>query len=63
MQSQAITIASIKGGVGKSTSSIVVADILARDWKTLLIDLDTRPAQPATTVTPKGNRTTISMKS
>ncbi|WP_215537508.1 ParA family protein [Borreliella bavariensis] len=36
-----ITIASIKGGVGKSTTSLIFTNILSRkDKKTLLIDLD-----------------------
>ncbi|MGF7102209.1 ParA family protein [Borreliella kurtenbachii] len=37
-----ITIASIKGGVGKSTSSIIFATLLAQKYKVLLIDLDTQ---------------------
>ncbi len=36
-----ITIASIKGGVGKSTTSLMFTNILSRkDKKILLIDLD-----------------------
>ncbi|QFI15093.1 ParA family protein (plasmid) [Borrelia sp. CA_690] len=37
-----ITIASIKGGVGKSTSSIIFATLLAQEYKVLLIDIDTQ---------------------
>ncbi|WP_418885643.1 ParA family protein [Borreliella tanukii] len=37
-----ITIASIKGGVGKSTSAIIFATLLANDCKILLIDMDTQ---------------------
>ncbi|AHH04512.1 chromosome partitioning protein ParA (plasmid) [Borrelia hermsii] len=37
-----ITIASIKGGVGKSTSSIIFATLLAQKHKVLLIDMDTQ---------------------
>ncbi|UPA13822.1 ParA family protein [Borrelia turicatae] len=37
-----ITIASIKGGVGKSTSAIIFATLLAKDYKVLLIDMDTQ---------------------
>ncbi|WP_210378553.1 ParA family protein, partial [Borreliella garinii] len=37
-----ITIASIKGGVGKSTSSIIYATLLAQKYKVLLIDIDTQ---------------------
>ena len=35
-----ITLASIKGGVGKSTSSIIFATLLAQKYKVLLIDMD-----------------------
>ncbi|AOW96259.1 ParA family protein [Borrelia miyamotoi] len=35
-----ITLASIKGGVGKSTSSIIFSTLLARKHKVLLIDMD-----------------------
>ncbi|AWG43382.1 cobalamin biosynthesis protein CobQ (plasmid) [Candidatus Borreliella tachyglossi] len=36
-----ITVASIKGGVGKSTTALVFSDILSsKNYKTLLIDLD-----------------------
>ncbi|ANF34510.1 chromosome partitioning protein ParA (plasmid) [Borrelia turicatae] len=37
-----ITIASIKGGVGKSTSSIILATLLVQKCKVLLIDMDTQ---------------------
>ncbi|AHH04451.1 Atpase, para family protein (plasmid) [Borrelia nietonii YOR] len=37
-----ITIASIKGGVGKSTSAIIFATLLAKDHKVLLINMDTQ---------------------
>ncbi|AHH11640.1 ParA family protein (plasmid) [Borrelia coriaceae] len=37
-----ITIASIKGGVGKSTSSIILSTLLSQKYKVLLIDMDTQ---------------------
>ncbi|AEL70524.1 ParA partition protein; Borrelia protein family PFam32 (plasmid) [Borreliella afzelii PKo] len=37
-----ITIASIKGGVGKSTSAIVLATLLSKEHTVLLIDMDTQ---------------------
>ncbi|WP_024653090.1 ParA family protein [Borrelia persica] len=37
-----ITIASIKGGVGKSTSAIIISTLLAQKYKVLLIDMDTQ---------------------
>ncbi|WP_434757421.1 ParA family protein (plasmid) [Borrelia puertoricensis] len=37
-----ITIASIKGGVGKSTSAIIFATLLAKKYEVLLIDMDTQ---------------------
>ncbi|AFI31886.1 ParA family protein [Borrelia crocidurae] len=37
-----ITIASIKGGVGKSTTSLIFATLLAKKYKVLLIDIDTQ---------------------
>ncbi len=37
-----ITIASIKGGVGKSTSSIILSTLLSKNNKVLLIDMDTQ---------------------
>ncbi|QTL83986.1 ParA family protein [Borrelia miyamotoi] len=37
-----VTIASIKGGVGKSTSTIILSTILSQKHKVLLIDIDTQ---------------------
>ncbi|AYE36958.1 chromosome partitioning protein ParA (plasmid) [Borrelia turcica IST7] len=37
-----ISIANIKGGVGKSTSSLIFATLLAKKYKVLLIDMDTQ---------------------
>ncbi|WP_330730467.1 ParA family protein [Borrelia turicatae] len=37
-----ITIASIKGGVGKSTTCLIFATLLAQKHKVLLIDMDTQ---------------------
>ncbi|WP_024653024.1 ParA family protein [Borrelia persica] len=37
-----IAIASIKGGVGKSTSAIIFAILLAQKYRVLLIDIDTQ---------------------
>ncbi|ATQ15547.1 ParA family protein (plasmid) [Borrelia miyamotoi] len=37
-----ITVASIKGGVGKSTSAIIFATLLSKTHKVLLIDMDTQ---------------------
>ncbi|APS99252.1 chromosome partitioning protein ParA (plasmid) [Borreliella mayonii] len=37
-----ITITSIKGGVGKSTSAIIFATLLSKEYKVLLIDIDTQ---------------------
>ncbi|WP_418905699.1 ParA family protein [Borreliella japonica] len=37
-----ITIASIKGGVGKSTSAIILAKLLSKEYTVLLIDMDTQ---------------------
>ncbi|WP_210373135.1 ParA family protein, partial [Borreliella bavariensis] len=41
-RTQIITIASIKGGVGKSTSSIILATLLSKEYTVLLIDMDTQ---------------------
>ncbi|WP_445436343.1 ParA family protein [Candidatus Borreliella tachyglossi] len=43
-KTKVITIASIKGGVGKSTSSIIIATLLAYKYKVLLIDMDDQAA-------------------
>ncbi len=37
-----MTFTNIKGGVGKSTSSIIFATLLSQQYKVLLIDLDTQ---------------------
>ncbi|AHH08957.1 ParA family protein (plasmid) [Borrelia anserina] len=37
-----ITIASIKGGVGKSTTSLIFAALLSQSFKVLIIDIDTQ---------------------
>ncbi|AFI31873.1 ParA family protein [Borrelia crocidurae] len=37
-----ISIASIKGGVGKSTSAIIFAILLSKKYRVLLIDMDTQ---------------------
>ncbi|QMU99767.1 AAA family ATPase (plasmid) [Borrelia sp. A-FGy1] len=37
-----ITVASIKGGVGKSTTSLVFSTLLAQENKVLIIDIDTQ---------------------
>ncbi|ETZ17723.1 ATPase, para family protein [Borrelia duttonii CR2A] len=37
-----ITIASIKGGVGKSTSAIILSTLLSQKYRLLLIDIDTQ---------------------
>ncbi|ACH94210.1 ParA family protein [Borrelia duttonii] len=41
-KSKIITIASIKGGVGKSTTSLIFSTLLAQKFKVLLIDMDTQ---------------------
>ncbi|ACH94122.1 ParA family protein [Borrelia duttonii] len=39
---EVITFTNIKGGVGKSTSSIIFATLLSKKYKVLLIDMDTQ---------------------
>ncbi|QFP42596.1 ParA family protein (plasmid) [Borrelia miyamotoi] len=39
-KARVVTIASIKGGVGKSTSSIILSNLLASKYRVLLIDMD-----------------------
>ncbi|UGQ16820.1 ParA family protein [Borrelia sp. RT5S] len=41
-KTKVITVASIKGGVGKSTTSLIFATLLAQDHKVLIIDIDTQ---------------------
>ncbi|WP_024653094.1 ParA family protein [Borrelia persica] len=41
-KSKIISIANMKGGVGKSTSSIIFAKLLSQRYKVLLIDMDTQ---------------------
>ncbi|WP_024653115.1 ParA family protein [Borrelia persica] len=43
-KSKIITIASLKGGVGKSTTSIILANLLSHQYKVLLIDTDDQAA-------------------
>ncbi|ACH94088.1 ParA family protein [Borrelia duttonii] len=37
-----VSIASIKGGVGKSTSAIILSKLLSQKYKVLLVDMDTQ---------------------
>ncbi|WP_210362321.1 ParA family protein [Borreliella garinii] len=41
-ETKVITIASIKGGVGKSTTSLIFSTLLSIKYKVLLIDIDTQ---------------------
>ncbi|WKC58669.1 ParA family protein [Borrelia sp. P9F1] len=41
-KTKVITVASIKGGVGKSTTSLIFATLLAQEHKVLIIDIDTQ---------------------
>ncbi|MBW6186837.1 ParA family protein, partial [Pseudomonas aeruginosa] len=39
-ETKVITVASIKGGVGKSTTSLIFASLLSQSFKVLIIDID-----------------------
>lgn len=41
-ETKVITVASIKGGVGKSTTSLIFATLLSQSFKVLIIDIDTQ---------------------
>nr|WKT13976.1 ParA family protein [Borrelia sp. BU AG58] len=41
-KTKVITVASIKGGVGKSTTSLIFSTLLAQEHKVLIIDIDTQ---------------------
>ncbi|AOW96398.1 ParA family protein (plasmid) [Borrelia miyamotoi] len=41
-ETKVITVASIKGGVGKSTTSLIFASLLSQSFKVLIIDIDTQ---------------------
>ena len=58
MASMIITMASFKGGVGKSASAVHLAAHLAKSAKTLLVDGD--PNRSVTRLASEGKRPSIS---